>query len=128
MRQRRNHRRAKTMDLPPIPNKVYFSIGEVSDLCGLAPHILRYWEQEFHALSPIKRSGNRRYYQAKDVVLIRKIRNLLYIEGYTIEGARQRLSKQKNQDLASPSWDVMQDIVNSLEHLAYELSGSGEPF
>src|SRR3990167_3676125 len=79
-------------DLSPIPDKLYFSIGEVGKLCDLKPHVLRYWEQEFPQLSPTKRRGNRRYYQRRDVVLIRKIRTLLYSEGYTIEGARQQLA------------------------------------
>ncbi|MEK6750147.1 MAG: MerR family transcriptional regulator [Pseudomonadota bacterium] len=78
-------------ELPAIPTKRYFTIGEVSQLCDVAPHILRYWEQEFPPLKPSKRRGNRRYYQRQDVVLIRTIRSLLYEEGYTISGARQRL-------------------------------------
>lgn len=79
-------------DLPAIPSKRYFTIGEVSELCGLKPHVLRYWEQEFPSLQPVKRRGNRRYYQRHDVLLIRKIRTLLYEEGYTIGGARQQLA------------------------------------
>lgn len=78
--------------LPPIPAKRYFTIGEVSDLCGVKPHVLRYWEQEFTQLRPIKRRGNRRYYQHHEVLLIRRIRELLYEEGFTISGARNRLS------------------------------------
>ncbi len=78
--------------LPPIPSKRYFTIGEVSDLCAVKPHVLRYWEQEFTQLRPMKRRGNRRYYQHHEVLLIRKIRELLYDEGFTIQGARMRLS------------------------------------
>jgi DNA-binding transcriptional MerR regulator len=78
--------------LPPIPPKRYFTIGEVSDLCAVKPHVLRYWEQEFPQLRPMKRRGNRRYYQQHEVLLIRKIRELLYDEGFTIQGARMRLT------------------------------------
>ncbi|MCC7225236.1 MAG: MerR family transcriptional regulator [Burkholderiaceae bacterium] len=81
----------KTVVLPPIPAKRYFTIGEVSDLCGVKPHVLRYWEQEFTQLKPVKRRGNRRYYQHHEVLLIRKIRELLYEQGFTISGARNRL-------------------------------------
>jgi DNA-binding transcriptional MerR regulator len=78
-------------ELPPIPTKRYFTIGEVSDLCGVKPHVLRYWEQEFTQLKPVKRRGNRRYYQHHEVMLIRRIRELLYEQGFTITGARNRL-------------------------------------
>jgi DNA-binding transcriptional MerR regulator len=81
----------RKVDLPPIPAKRYFTIGEVSDLCGVKPHVLRYWEQEFTQLKPVKRRGNRRYYQHHEVLLIRRIRELLYEEGFTISGARNRL-------------------------------------
>lgn len=77
--------------LPPIPAKRYFTIGEVSDLCGVKPHVLRYWEQEFTQLKPVKRRGNRRYYQHHEVLLIRRIRELLYEQGFTISGARNKL-------------------------------------
>src|SRR5213595_248047 len=80
-------------DLPPIPAKRYFTIGEVSDLCGVKPHVLRYWEQEFTQLKPVKRRGNRRYYQHHEVLLIRRIRELLYEQGFTISGARNRLDE-----------------------------------
>lgn len=83
----------KSVVLPPIPAKRYFTIGEVSDLCGVKPHVLRYWEQEFTQLKPVKRRGNRRYYQHHEVLLIRKIRELLYEQGFTISGARNRLSE-----------------------------------
>lgn len=79
--------------LPAIPAKRYFTIGEVSDLCGVKPHVLRYWEQEFNQLKPVKRRGNRRYYQHHEVLLIRRIRELLYEQGFTISGARNRLSE-----------------------------------
>jgi DNA-binding transcriptional MerR regulator len=85
--------RAKTA-LPPIPAKRYFTIGEVSDLCAVKPHVLRYWEQEFSQLKPVKRRGNRRYYQHHEVLLIRRIRDLLYEQGFTINGARHRLDSE----------------------------------
>ena len=80
-------------ELPPIPAKRYFTIGEVSELCGVKPHVLRYWEQEFTQLKPVKRRGNRRYYQHHEVLLIRRIRELLYDQGFTISGARNRLDE-----------------------------------
>jgi DNA-binding transcriptional MerR regulator len=83
----------KRIDLPPIPAKRYFTIGEVSELCGVKPHVLRYWEQEFTQLKPVKRRGNRRYYQHHEVLLIRRIRELLYDQGFTISGARNRLDE-----------------------------------
>ena len=86
-----NHRPKET--LPPIPAKRYFTIGEVSELCGVKPHVLRYWEQEFTQLKPVKRRGNRRYYQHHEVLLIRRIRDLLYDQGFTISGARNRLDE-----------------------------------
>src|SRR3989337_2741942 len=79
-------------ELPTIPGKRYFTIGEVSELCAVKPHVLRYWDQEFPQLKPVKRRGNRRYYQRHDVVLIRQIRSLLYLEGFTISGARNKLA------------------------------------
>ena len=83
--------------LPPIPAKRYFTIGEVSDLCGVKPHVLRYWEQEFTQLKPVKRRGNRRYYQHHEVLLIRRIRELLYDQGFTISGARNQLDELSNE-------------------------------
>ena len=80
-------------ELPPIPGKRYFTIGEVSDLCDVKPHVLRYWEQEFPQLKPVKRRGNRRYYQHHEVLLVRRIRELLYNQGFTISGARNRLDE-----------------------------------
>ncbi len=87
------HNRANA-ELPPIPAKRYFTIGEVSDLCAVKPHVLRYWEQEFTQLKPVKRRGNRRYYQHHEVLLIRRIRDLLYEQGFTINGARHRLESE----------------------------------
>ena len=85
-------------DLPPIPAKRYFTIGEVSELCGVKPHVLRYWEQEFTQLKPVKRRGNRRYYQHHEVLLIRRIRELLYEQGFTISGARNRLDESQGSN------------------------------
>ena len=89
--------------LPPIPAKRYFTIGEVSDLCGVKPYVLRYWEQEFTQLKPVKRRGNRRYYQHHEVLLIRRIRDLLYDQGFTISGARNRLSELGQQARSAPA-------------------------
>ena len=89
--------------LPPIPAKRYFTIGEVSDLCGVKPHVLRYWEQEFTQLRPVKRRGNRRYYQHHEVLLVRRIRELLYRDGFTISGARNRLDGDAIGELAGDS-------------------------
>ena len=94
--------RSKT-ELPPIPAKRYFTIGEVSELCGVKPHVLRYWEQEFTQLKPVKRRGNRRYYQHHEVLLIRRIRELLYEEGFTISGARNRLDHSASTTDEQPS-------------------------
>jgi DNA-binding transcriptional MerR regulator len=92
--------RAKTT-LPPIPAKRYFTIGEVSELCAVKPHVLRYWEQEFSQLKPVKRRGNRRYYQHHEVLLIRRIRDLLYEQGFTINGARHRLDSETAEPRAA---------------------------
>ena len=88
--------------LPPIPAKRYFTIGEVSELCGVKPHVLRYWEQEFTQLKPVKRRGNRRYYQHHEVLLVRRIRQLLYEEGFTISGARNRLDEPAGKAAPTP--------------------------
>ncbi len=103
-------------ELPVIPGKRYFTIGEVSELCGVKSHVLRYWEQEFSQLKPVKRRGNRRYYQRHDVILIRQIRSLLYDQGYTIGGARQRMT---DEDGAAPSkiQAVIQETIDDLEEL-----------
>ena len=102
-------------ELPTIPNKRYFTIGEVSDLCQVKPHVLRYWEQEFPSLEPTKRRGNRRYYQRHDVMLIRQIRGLLYAEGYTIGGARQYLAGEAVRDDNTQSQQLMRQLRAELE-------------
>jgi DNA-binding transcriptional MerR regulator len=94
---------ATKVALPPIPAKRYFTIGEVSELCGVKPHVLRYWEQEFTQLKPVKRRGNRRYYQHHEVLLIRRIRELLYEQGFTISGARNRLEEVDVRDEHAPA-------------------------
>ena len=101
-----------SFELPPIPAKRYFTIGEVSDLCGVKPHVLRYWEQEFTQLKPVKRRGNRRYYQHHEVLLIRRIRALLYDDGFTISGARNLLDAKgrlKSEKSKSPEDFAMMD-------------------
>ncbi len=104
-------------DLPTIPNKRYFTIGEVSDLCEVKPHVLRYWEQEFPDLKPVKRRGNRRYYQRQDVILIRQIRSLLYREGYTIGGARQHLAGDSARDDILQSQQLIRQVRTELEDI-----------
>ena len=99
------------LQLPPIPAKRYFTIGEVSELCGVKPHVLRYWEQEFTQLKPVKRRGNRRYYQHHEVLLIRRIRDLLYEQGFTISGARNRLDGPEFKLEAAPSNAASQSSV-----------------
>jgi DNA-binding transcriptional MerR regulator len=96
--------KAELVVLPPIPAKRYFTIGEVSELCGVKPHVLRYWEQEFTQLKPVKRRGNRRYYQHHEVLLIRRIRELLYEQGFTISGARNKLDSRA-ADFAHGEYD-----------------------
>ena len=120
---------ASKPDLPPIPAKRYFTIGEVSELCGVKPHVLRYWEQEFTQLKPVKRRGNRRYYQHHEVLLVRRIRDLLYEQGFTISGARHRLEEGGGREtpevepLAPPASEnvdlvlLRQEIKNVLELL-----------
>ena len=103
-----------TTDLPAIPAKRYFTIGEVSELCGVKPHVLRYWEQEFTQLRPMKRRGNRRYYQHHEVLLVRRIRELLYEQGFTISGARNRLGEvMHNGRLKDP--EAQSPIEETLE-------------
>lgn len=101
--------------LPQIPNKRYFTIGETSDLCAVKPHVLRYWEQEFEQLAAIKRRGNRRYYQQHDVLMIRQIRSLLYDQGFTIGGARQRLSSHEVRDEGCQTKQVIRQMLLELE-------------
>ncbi len=102
-------------ELPPIPAKRYFTIGEVSELCDVKPHVLRYWETEFPSLKPVKRRGNRRYYQRQDVLIIRQIRSLLYEEGFTIGGARQRLMGDEARSDTSQSQQIIRQIRAELE-------------
>ncbi|MCG5516782.1 MULTISPECIES: MerR family transcriptional regulator [Ectothiorhodospira] len=104
-------------ELPAIPGKRYFTIGEVSELCGVKPHVLRYWEQEFPSLKPVKRRGNRRYYQRQDVILIRQIRSLLYEQGYTIGGARQKLSGQEAKEDTTQSQQIIRQMRLELEEV-----------
>jgi DNA-binding transcriptional MerR regulator len=104
-------------DLPPIPGKRYFTIGEVSDLCAVKPHVLRYWEQEFPQLKPVKRRGNRRYYQRQDVLVIRQIRSLLYDDGFTIGGARQKLTGEEARSDLSQSQQIVRQLRTELEEV-----------
>lgn len=105
-------------ELPTIPGKRYFTIGEVSELCCVKPHVLRYWEQEFPQLKPVKRRGNRRYYQRQDVIMIRQIRSLLYEQGYTIGGARLQLSdNNNNKDGSKADPQVIRQLRIGLEEV-----------
>ncbi len=126
------HAKAETkVTLPPIPAKRYFAIGEVSELCGVKPHVLRYWEQEFTQLKPVKRRGNRRYYQHHEVLLVRRIRDLLYEQGFTISGARNRLDEGASGGgraaatrLATPKVDLSA-IKKELKSIIESLGSSG---
>ncbi|MGB5104820.1 MAG: MerR family transcriptional regulator [Steroidobacteraceae bacterium] len=104
-------------ELPAIPGKRYFTIGEVSDLCGVKPHVLRYWEQEFPQLKPVKRRGNRRYYQRQDVLVIRQIRALLYDQGFTIGGARNRLEGEEAREDVTQTHQLARQLRGELEEL-----------
>jgi len=104
-------------ELPAIPGKRYFTIGEVSELCGVKPHVLRYWEQEFPQLKPVKRRGNRRYYQRQDVLVIRQIRALLYDQGFTIGGARNRLEGEEARDDVTQSHQLARQLRGELEEI-----------
>ncbi len=104
-------------ELPEIPGKRYFTIGEVSELCLVKPHVLRYWEQEFPQLTPVKRRGNRRYYQRGDVQIIRSIRELLYEHGFTIGGARQKLDQDDDETSAPDNKQTVQQIIGELEEV-----------
>ena len=108
-------------ELPPIPGKRYFTIGEVSDLCAVKPHVLRYWEQEFPQLNPVKRRGNRRYYQRQDVLMIRQIRALLYDQGFTIGGARQRLSGDEAREDITQYKQLIRQMIAELEDVLHVL-------
>ena len=116
------------VELPPIPAKRYFTIGEVSELCGVKPHVLRYWEQEFTQLKPVKRRGNRRYYQHHEVLLIRRIRELLYEQGFTISGARNRLDASlaeaepmNSRNHSNPTLTTVSSGPIDLAHVRHEL-------
>ncbi|MGQ0799516.1 MAG: MerR family transcriptional regulator [Pseudomarimonas sp.] len=104
-------------ELPAIPAKRYFTIGEVSELCEVKPHVLRYWETEFPSLKPVKRRGNRRYYQRHDVLTIRQIRSLLYEQGFTITGARQRLEGEPGKVEATLSLQIIRQVRQELEEV-----------
>jgi DNA-binding transcriptional MerR regulator len=104
-------------ELPPIPGKRYFTIGEVSELCGVKPHVLRYWEQEFPSLKPVKRRGNRRYYQRQDVLVIRQIRGLLYEQGFTISGARHQLESEESKQDVNHSKLIIRQLRCELEEI-----------
>jgi DNA-binding transcriptional MerR regulator len=104
-------------ELPVIPAKRYFTIGEVSELCGVKPHVLRYWEQEFTELNPVKRRGNRRYYQRHDVLIIRQIRALLYEQGYTIGGARAHLASDHVKEDSSRTKQLIHQMIGELEDI-----------
>jgi DNA-binding transcriptional MerR regulator len=104
-------------ELPAIPGKRYFTIGEVSDLCAVKPHVLRYWEQEFPQLKPVKRRGNRRYYQRQDVLVIRQIRALLYDQGFTIGGARNRLDGEEAREDVTQTQQIVRQMRTELEEL-----------
>lgn len=108
-------------ELPAIPGKRYFTIGEVSELCAVKPHVLRYWEQEFPQLKPVKRRGNRRYYQRQDVITIRQIRSLLYDQGYTIGGARQWLSGDDQKADESQTRQIIRQTITELEQVLNSL-------
>jgi DNA-binding transcriptional MerR regulator len=110
-------------DLPSIPGKRYFTIGEVSELCSVKPHVLRYWEQEFPQLKPVKRRGNRRYYQRGDVEIIRQIRSLLYDQGYTIGGARQRMEEgiPEESTAAADLAETLKSTIAELEDILKSL-------
>ncbi|MEO5566759.1 MAG: MerR family transcriptional regulator [Luteimonas sp.] len=104
-------------ELPPIPAKRYFTIGEVSELCDVKPHVLRYWETEFPSLKPVKRRGNRRYYQRHDVLMVRQIRGLLYEQGYTIGGARLRLDGDDAKQETTMSSQIVRQVRMELEEV-----------
>jgi DNA-binding transcriptional MerR regulator len=108
---------SQSNELPPIPGKRYFTIGEVSVLCEVKPHVLRYWEQEFPQLKPVKRRGNRRYYQRQDVIIIRQIRSLLYDQGFTIGGARQRLTGEDAKKDQTQFKLLVKQMIVELEDL-----------
>ncbi len=115
---------APSETLPAIPGKRYFSIGEVSGLCGVKTHVLRYWEQEFEQLKNVRRRGNRRYYQRQDVLLVRQVRSLLYEHGFTINGARQRLSGEAVREDGDKYRQLLKQTIAELEELLKTLKKS----
>jgi DNA-binding transcriptional MerR regulator len=115
---------SQRVSLPAIPAKRYFTIGEVGDLCAVKPHVLRYWEQEFNQLKPQKRRGNRRYYQHHEVVLIRRIRDLLYNDGFTIHGAKNRLEELDSQGQIRAELEAVFNILGDLNKLATQSKSS----
>jgi DNA-binding transcriptional MerR regulator len=122
---------SNSKELPLIPDKIYFSIGEVSRLCKVEPHVLRYWELEFYQLRPSRRRGNRRYYQRKDVILIRQLRSLLYDQGYTIDGAKVQISPYHNNSNSSSSTGqktktILKDITSTIEQIMTDLDTDTE--
>lgn len=121
--QQGHHSKKTSLALPQIPDKIYFTIGEVSKLCLLAPYVLRYWEQEFPQLNPSKRCGNRRYYKRDEIILIRRIKNLLYEQGFTIEGARIKLDNDRNSPAitGTPSIESIKNIIIQLKEMVGEL-------
>lgn len=121
MLDQKNRRRNLKQDLPSIPDKLYFTIGEVSELCNLKSHVLRYWEQEFPQLNPSKRKGNRRYYQRKDVLMVRSIMSLLYEQGFTIEGARSKLSNDRKDANQKIYQNLLNETIGNLEVVLGEL-------
>ena len=112
---------AEADELPPIPNRIYFTIGDVAKLCDVQPHVLRYWEREFPQLGTVKRRGNRRYYQRKDVMLVRQIRSLLYDKLYTIAGARKRLSDDDMKEDTTQSMLVVKQMIVELQEVLRDL-------
>ena len=108
-------------EVPLIPDKRYFTIGEVSDLCGVKPHVLRYWEQEFSVLNPVNRRGNRRYYQPNEVLLIRQIKELLYDQGFTISGAKAHLNKDQSKEPATLPNELIKEMIKELEDILTSL-------
>jgi DNA-binding transcriptional MerR regulator len=120
-------RQVRQPTLPPIPDKRYFTIGEAALLCGVKPHVLRYWEQEFPTLNPVKRRGNRRYYQLRDVLLIRAIRKLLYVDGFTIDGARAQLVVIGEKTSETKKTDtIIKKVIAELELVLQNLTTAEE--
>jgi DNA-binding transcriptional MerR regulator len=115
---KKNNTASTKRELPPIPDKIYFTIGEISELCALEAHVLRYWEQEFSQLKPSRRRGNRRYYQRKEVLLVRQIRSLLYEQGFTIEGAKMQLSNNTRSTVTNNKDNDVNNVKLLLNKIA----------